>query len=294
MENVIECDQNAYMENEATKINNGLQTIYLELLKKTLTHSLWTERTRLITPATMSYSLKRHIVASVIGILHKFRIGLVREIGPDQSKQAGGESWPEHAHTMIGLKRLNNIQECVENIIRDDVPGDLIETGVWRGGAVIFMRGILKAYQINDRTVWVADSFEGLPIPNVEKYPQDKGDKLFQKEFISISQEEVIENFKNYDLLDDQVRFLPGWFKDTLSIAPMERLSLIRLDGDMYQSTIEALENLYSKLSRGGYVIVDDYAWPACRQAVDDFRSREGIADSIKQIDKWGAYWRRS
>ena len=65
--------------------------------------------------------------------------------------------WPLRVHTMIGLKRLKNIQFCVEDVIQKQIPGDIIETGVWRGGATIFMRAILKAYDVIDRNVWVAE-----------------------------------------------------------------------------------------------------------------------------------------
>src|SRR5437762_7443771 len=74
-----------------------------------------------------------------------------------------GRDWPLIAHTMIGIKRLNNVQHCAEKIIANQIPGDFIETGVWRGGSVIFMRALLKAYNIRNRCVWVADSFAGVP-----------------------------------------------------------------------------------------------------------------------------------
>jgi hypothetical protein len=80
---------------------------------------------------------------------------------------------PTVAHTMIGLKRLQNIQMCVEDVLARNIEGDLIETGVWRGGATIFMRAIPKAWGVEDRHVWVADSFEGLPPPNATQYPED-------------------------------------------------------------------------------------------------------------------------
>jgi O-methyltransferase len=85
---------------------------------------------------------------------------------------------------------------------------------------------------------------------------------------LAVSLEQVKANFDRYGLLDDQVRFLKGWFRDTLPVAPIERLAVLRLDGDMYESPMDTLVNLYPKLSEGGYVIVDDYgAIPACRQA---------------------------
>lgn len=209
------------------------------------------------------------------------------------SKRLEGRDWPTYAHTMIGMKRLDNLQFCVEEVIQKQVPGDLIETGVWRGGATIFMRAILKAYEVTDRIVWVADSFAGLPLPDAERYPVDAGDRHHEFSELIVSLERVQENFRRYDLLDDQVKFLKGWFKDTLPDAPMERLAVMRLDGDMYGSTWEALENLYPRLSSGGYCIIDDYALEGCHRAVDDFRAQQGIGAPLEQIDWTGRYWRK-
>jgi hypothetical protein len=205
-----------------------------------------------------------------------------------------GRIWPIVAHTMIGLKRLDNLQFCIEEAITNGVPGDLIETGVWRGGATIFMRAVLRAYGITDRCVWVADSFEGLPPPDTGKYPYDASDTLHQASELAISLEEVKTNFESYALLDDQVRFLKGWFRDTLPVAPIERLAVLRLDGDMYESTMDALVNLYPKLSDKGYIIVDDYGCiPACRRAVQDYRSANGITEEIHDIDWTGVFWQK-
>lgn len=206
-----------------------------------------------------------------------------------------GRDWPAYAHTMIGLRRLENLQFCVEQLLDRNVPGDLIETGVWRGGATIFMRAILKAYGVSDRRVWAADSFAGLPAPDPAKYPADEGDRLHEYGELAVSLEQVRANFARYDLLDDQVRFLKGWFRDTLPHAPFERLALIRLDGDMYESTMDGLVNLYPKLSAGGYLIVDDYGcYDSCRRAVHDYRNAHGITEEIHEIDWTGVYWQRS
>lgn len=209
--------------------------------------------------------------------------------------QLEGGIWPSTAHTMIGFQSLDNLQFCVEDVLANDVPGDFIETGVWRGGASILMRAALKAHGVENRTVWVADSFEGLPPPNPEKYPHDAGDKAYTATELAISLEEVQSNFQRYGLLDDQVRFLKGWFSDTLPDAPIEKLAVARLDGDMYESTMDALTNLYPKLSVGGYLIVDDYgAVPACRQAVHDYREANDIDEEIHSIDQTGVFWQRA
>ena len=212
---------------------------------------------------------------------------------PDPAKEEG-YVWPKTAHTMIGMKRMNNIQYCVENIIANKVQGDFIETGVWRGGATIFMRALLKAYGIKDRFVWVADSFQGLPAPDLEKYPADSNCGFYQHEnFLKVSLEQVKENFKAYGLLDDQVIFLKGFFKDTMPNNQIKKLALLRLDGDMYQSTMEVLEALYDKLSINGYIIIDDYALKEARKAVDDFRAKRGITEEVIIIDCAGAYWKK-
>jgi hypothetical protein len=206
------------------------------------------------------------------------------------------------AVSMIPLARFDNIRNCIESILRSGIPGDLIETGAWRGGATIFMRGVLKAYGVDDRIVWVADSFEGLPAPDPDLFPLEakvQSGPVIQKSYhnLAVGLEEVKRNFLAYGLLDDQVRFLKGWFKDTLPNAPIGTLSLMRLDGDFYESTRDGLNSLYDRLSVGGYVIIDDYgedSWTYCRKAVDEFRSERGIQDPLITVDSKCSYWQRT
>ena len=202
-----------------------------------------------------------------------------------------GLGWPSRAHTFLSIDRLDNIQSCVETALADGVRGDLIETGVWRGGACILMRAILKVWGDTTRTVWLADSFEGLPPPDPQTYPADLGDRHHQwSEEFSVSREQVEANFRRYGLLDEQVRFLEGWFRDTLPNAPIQNLAVLRLDGDMYESTMQALASLYDRLSVGGFVIVDDYYLEACAKAIHDFRSQRGITDPIARHRRQGRF----
>ncbi len=213
----------------------------------------------------------------------------------DAAQKRLGAIWPSRAHTMIGLPRLNNIRACAETVLKEGIAGDFIETGVWRGGAVIFMRGILKAYGIRNRLVWVADSFQGLPPADPAKYPKESPIDFHQFADLAVSLEQVRENFARYELLDEQVRFLKGWFRDTLPKAPIEKLALMRLDGDLYESTMDALVALYPKLSPGGFAIIDDYNLvQACNDAVDDFRRERGIAEPISLIEGGGGFWRKA
>jgi hypothetical protein len=206
-----------------------------------------------------------------------------------------GQDWPSKAHTMIGHRRLSNLRRLCEDVLQNRVPGDFIETGIWRGGACILMRAVLKAFGATDRVVWCADSFEGLPPPDPQRYPQDAGDTHHRQTPLKISLEEVQENFRKYGLLDSQVRFLKGWFKDTLPNAPIEKLAMLRLDGDMYQSTMEAISALYDKVSPGGFIVVDDFgAVPACRQAILDFARARSLDLALQKIDWTGVYWRKA
>ncbi len=211
----------------------------------------------------------------------------------DPEKRLYGRDWPKSAMTMIGTARMRNLRRLVETALAEGVAGDLLEAGVWRGGACIYMRGILAAHAVKSRTVWVADSFAGLPEPDETLYPADKGDTHYTFDELRASLDEVKDNFQRFGLLDEQVAFLPGWFKDTLPQAPIEQLSVLRLDGDMYGSTMETLQALYTRVSRGGFIIVDDYILPGCRQAVGDFREQRKIKEPLHDVDGAAAYWRR-
>ncbi|PSO55909.1 MAG: macrocin O-methyltransferase [Actinobacteria bacterium QS_5_72_10] len=265
---------------------------YLDLLKRCLTRYDFGDGARAYEPArdSSAHALWQRLQAE----LDDPTVKLIRQSSFDRDARAEGRDWPSEAETMIGLRRLDSLQACVTRVLEDGVPGDLIETGVWRGGAAIFMRALLAAYADRDRIVWAADSFEGLPKPDEEQYPADADDRLWTWGVLAVSLEEVEENFRRYGLLDEQVRFLPGWFHETLPAAPIDELAVLRLDGDMYESTMVALEALYPKVSAGGYVIVDDYgAIEQCRRAVDDYRHAHGITAELEWVDWTGAFWRR-
>lgn len=220
-------------------------------------------------------------------------LGAARPFDPQARRE--GRDWPKQAHTMIGLARLDNLQYCVEDVLARGIPGDLLEAGVWRGGATIFMRAILNAYGVRDRRVWVADSFRGLPAPGGAYLQAGMVDGLHTYAELAVPLEQVQANFARYGLLDKCVCFLPGWFRDTLPTAAVDALAVLRLDADRYESTMEALVHLYPKLARGGYVIVDDYgAFSPCRAAVHEYREAHGITDRMIAIDWSGTYWRRT
>lgn len=212
----------------------------------------------------------------------------------DPDARASGRDWPVTAHSMAGVARLGSLATLVERTLAENVPGDYIETGVWRGGCCILMRAILAAHGVAERKVYAADSFAGLPPPRPDLYPADAGDLHHVRAELAVGLDAVRENFRRYGLLDDRVVFVEGLFADTLPRLEAGPFALIRLDGDMYESTALALAHLYPKLSPGGFVVIDDYgAIEACRRAVDDYRAREGIAAPLERIDWTGIWWRK-
>jgi len=252
----------------------GCKKLYLDLLKECLLDNIHKEQTWINAFGTMGNKATE------------------KEID-------GGSYWPDRAHTMIGRQRLNNLQFCMEHCLKYDIPGDFIETGVWRGGAVIFMKGVLEAYGIKDRKVYVADSFQGCPKPELDRYPYDLKKRQARHDFyeiqiLAVSKEEVEENFRRYSLLDDNVIFIEGFFEHSLHLVDAPSIAVLRLDGDMYSSTIQVLTKLYDKVPKGGFIIIDDWVIKGCVQAVHDFRTERKIEDPIKKIDGMSVFWQKS
>jgi hypothetical protein len=296
--------------------------LYLDLVKRCVTNILYEDP-----PKVVFDHLCRPTVAT--------RFELQRRVL--------GEDFASAAHTLVGTHRLENIQHCVERVLEQNVPGDLVETGSYRGGATIFMRALLRAHEVTDRRVFVCDSFSPLApqlphwtvlpliqalaaIPNrwwqrkyfflLQKFAKDyqafpptsdpsdcfvqilmwnlRNPDLMAGSGENHSLELVQSRFARYGLLDEQVVFLKGFFADTLPHAPVERIAVLRLDGDLYESTRDALVHLYPKLSPGGYCIIDDYyPWPDCAKAVNEYRQEHGISEEMHDIDQTGVYWRK-
>jgi O-methyltransferase len=264
------------------------EDLYLQLLQRALLGELLPERPLLpIQGGPMPLRMMNKVL-----IDRGFMIARPDDF--DAEARTNGLDWPAVADSMIGRKRMENIRACVESVLADNVPGDLIETGVWRGGASIYMRGVLAAHAEKGRRVFVADSFAGLPAPDAERYPADADYDLSQFDVLAVSEERVRTNFARYGLLDDQVVFVRGWFKDTLPSLGHNTWAVVRLDGDLYESTMDALVSLYPGLSPGGYLIVDDYEIPPCQAAIVDYRNAHGIEEPIVRIDSSSAYWRKT
>lgn len=251
--------------------------MYLNLMKKCLTASLYEESSWQFVEDIPSDDGRSLLVMERVPVVSNAR----RE----------GRDWPLFGYTMIGERRLDNLHECMDYVTGNGVPGDFMEAGVWRGGATIFMRAYLCANGIEGRRVWVADSFEGMPEPTEGMRELD----LRSVDYLKVSLETVKDNFARFGLLDDRVRFLKGWFCDTLSRSEIEQLAVLRLDGDMYEATRDALRSLYPRVSDGGWVIVDDYYnenWKGCRRAVDEYLAENQIEADMQRVDWTASCWK--
>lgn len=273
--------------------HNPARDRYLHLLKRALVNLLYPEDTLRIGALAKGTApegdarkpflcnVRHHLPARYAEILVASRLGL-----------AGGLYNFALPHTLIGIQRLEQLERYAEILFREDVPGDFLEAGVCRGGASIFLRALQVSFGQAHRTVWIADSFEGLPKSTATP---DLTVDLSSTPELKVSLEDVQENFWRYGLLDSNVRALKGWFADTLPNAPVQQLALLRLDGDLYSSTMETLQALYHRVSPGGYVVVDDYGcFPMCRQAVDEFRANHHITEPLEQVDHYGVAWRKA
>ncbi len=256
---------------------------YLDLLKGCLTASLYDESAWRILEQDGSI-VRRQLVK---GLAKRNKI-IIHAAPYEPDRRENGTDWPMFAYTMVGRKRLDSLEACIRDVVRRGIDGDIVETGVWRGGCCIFMRAVLRELR-DPRTIWACDSFAGMPAP---KSANDEVD-LSSMKYLAISLEQVRNNFRRFGLLDEQVRFLKGWFCDSLPNAPIKTISILRLDGDLYHSTMDALTNLYHKVSRSGYVIVDDYgSWPECKRAVHDFLDTRGLAPRLVPVgDGQAVYW---
>lgn len=188
--------------------------------------------------------------------------------------------------TLLRKGQLDLIEQAAVALEKDKIPGDYIEAGIWRGGAVLLMRALLDAYEISGRKVFAADSFARIP-KNVRAV-NDPVDQWRDRWVASI--DEVRQNIARFGMLDDRIVFVEGFFAESLARLSDERFALVRLDSDSYDSVETSLDYLYPLVSQGGIVIIDDWHLPGCRMAVEDYRARYGIRDEVREYDA-NAYW---
>jgi hypothetical protein len=292
---------------KSTREFESMARRYLHLLRNTLMNTHYRPDPRsefsetelqLARQAIERVQLKFGQLAEQNGIPQSKEIQIVLNSATPQMVCTTIDGNRSQGHTLLEASSLDNVESCARQLIGRKIPGDFMECGVFRGGTAIYMRGILEALGEKQRRVWLADSFEGLPEPDPLVSPLDA---IFH-EYIKligcfkVSQDAVRDNFMLYGLLDQQVVFLPGWFRDTLPTAPIEQLALLRIDADYYESTVDVLETLYPKVSLGGMIIIDDYGMLplGARRAVNEYRAAHDIKSPLLAVNGRVVYWEKT
>jgi cephalosporin hydroxylase len=199
-----------------------------------------------------------------------------------------GELLSAFPYTTMGRIRLDQLQTALDDIREYKVAGDLVECGTGRGGGAIFLRGYLDAYEMLGK-VWVADEFRAAPPGGgTEEFGGGPGFPEFGADLNNVR-----DGFDRFGLLDERVKFLNGEVIETLPRARIDKIALLRIGGDQGEMAAHILDELYDKVSVGGWVVVDDYLDPACNKAVDEFRAARGIDEDIERIDWSGAAWKK-
>lgn len=214
----------------------------------------------------------------------------------NRGRIAEGRQAHPHAETMVGLRRLENIERVIRDVCENSVPGDYVEVGVWRGGASIYAAACLLVYSSTPRLQFLYDTFAGFsPVENPAS--PDFGDVHWKQAVLRVSQEVVRSNFEKYGLLSERQIFVEGDVAKTSVKHPDRPIAVLRLDVDLYEPTWAALENLFPKVSPGGYVIVDDWNYLVngrflAQDAVRDYLKAQGRSVEFMPIDFMSVYFR--
>ncbi|XWV25715.1 macrocin o-methyltransferase [Tupanvirus soda lake] len=194
-------------------------------------------------------------------------------------------------YSMCDTNKINQMKFLLDNVIKKNINGSIVETGVWKGGMGMWIKCILK-YHNDCRDVWLFDTFKYFPNSQYQTDINIHGitNILFEK---MPSADNVKYNFQKFGLLDDKIHIVPGNFNDTLSLVNPGKIAILRLDSDYYDSTLYVLEMYYWRVVKGGYVVIDDYNnnHVGCKKAVNDFRSKYNIINSIYDAHNESIYW---
>jgi O-methyltransferase len=184
-------------------------------------------------------------------------------------------------YTLVGFDPLHNLYALAERIDREQIPGDVVECGVYKGGSAAVLARVATHSRMR-RTVWLFDSFQGLP-----PAAQIDGEKAVEHVgTLTANPEEVQELLRKTGADLRRVRVVPGFFQDTFSTVEIPRIALLNIDADWYDSVKLCLERFYDCVVPGGFISFDDYGyWPGCKAAVDEFFSQRGLTCELQAVD---------
>lgn len=241
-------------------------------------------------------SVKRRVRAG----LSKRGLSVEREFGPDMSEDTVDTIRAIRPYTMTTVRRIEAVCSATEYVLKYDIPGAFVESGVWMGGSSMAAAATLVKHGATDRDLYLFDTFEGIPPPgehdgvigggrSVQEWWQTENEKPDSEPFLEATVETVRANMARtgYDL--DHVHLVPGLVQETLPASAPEKIAFLRLDTDWYESTKAEMELLFPRLSVGGVLIVDDYGFTeGARKAVDEFLHDYPLPVFLHRIDSAG------
>jgi O-methyltransferase len=198
--------------------------------------------------------------------------------------------------TMTGADKLYALIQAVRYVTRHQIPGDVVECGVWRGGSMQAAARTLLSAGDTSRDLYLFDTFEGMPPPSerdIRRSDERSAEELMAEQvrerslvWAVASLEDVRDGFERIDYPRERLHFVKGRVEDTIPGQAPERISILRLDTDWYESTRHELEHLYPRLSPGGVLLLDDYGyWEGAREAVDEFLEQTGERLLLVRMD---------
>jgi hypothetical protein len=200
-------------------------------------------------------------------------------------------------NTMVTHQRMNNMFELTKYCEKNNIKGDYVECGVWKGGVVAICAYVKNKYH-SKKNIWLFDSFEGLPEPSRDDgkeaihYARGKSDgKLVTINKCVSTLNDVKKLFKENNISWNHVIVKKGWFQDTIPKNTIRNIAILRLDGDWYESTKICIDNLYEKIIPNGFLIIDDYyRWKGCKKAIDEYFNKQKITPTYHRIDADSVY----
>jgi O-methyltransferase len=202
-------------------------------------------------------------------------------------------------HTMTSPERVSALVESVQFIVKNRIPGSIVECGVWRGGSMMAVALALLKVGDTSRELYLFDTFEGMPVPtaaDVDLKGNSAG-SLFRKlqtgpdtsDFCHATLDEVQLGMNSTGYDPSLVHLVKGRVEDTIPEHAPDAIALLRLDTDWYESTKYELEQLFPRLAKHGVLIIDDYGhWQGARKAVDEYFAENKIPILLSRVDYTG------
>jgi O-methyltransferase len=196
--------------------------------------------------------------------------------------------------TLTGKERIRALIEAVEYLVANNIPGDFVECGVWRGGSLMAALETLRRLGSMTRRIWLFDTFSGMTDPGAEDTSvfgevaseMQNGFKQKGEKWCFASLADVQANLKSIEYPEELLKFVVGTVEETLTQETPSEIALLRLDTDWYTSTRLELEMLYPKLVRKGVLIIDDYGhWRGAKRAVDEFFEAQEYRPLLNRVD---------